>query len=128
MDALRVSASVDRRDDGTFTVRVAAANRGSRPLRFSTSRDCPVRLRMYRAESDAGEPAWDETRQRACSFVALMVSLAPGETREFARVIRAGDLLRDGVPAGSYRVVAVVPVDVSVRAVYAGLLELREAG
>ncbi|MFL5382054.1 MAG: hypothetical protein ACJ8GN_06030 [Longimicrobiaceae bacterium] len=128
MDALRVSASVDHRGDGTITVRVAAANHGPRPLRFSMSRDCPVRLKMYRVESAAGEPAWDETRQSACSFVALAVSLAPGETREFRKVIRPGDLLRVGVPAGSYRVVAVVPIDLSVRLVDAGLLELGSSG
>ena len=128
MDTLRVTASVDHREDGTITVRVAAANPGPRPLRFSMSRDCPVRLRIYRTESATGKPVWDETRQGACSFVALAVSLAPGETREFPRVIRTGDLLRDGVPAGSYRVVAVVPIGLSVRSVDAGLLKLGEAG
>ncbi|HVG44212.1 MAG TPA: hypothetical protein VM890_05755, partial [Longimicrobium sp.] len=111
---------------GTVAVRVVAANRGARPMRVATSRDCPVRLRLYRA-STTGEPAWDETRDSACSFVALVVDLAPGETREFTKVIRAGDLLRGGLHAGAYRVVAVVPIDLSVRLVDAGTLELRAA-
>jgi hypothetical protein len=125
MEALQLSASVDHRADGTVTVRVVAANRGARPMRIAMSRDCPVRLRLYREPSTTGESAWDETRN-ACSFVAWVVDLAPGQTREFAKVIQAGDLLRGGLYPGAYRVIALVPIDLSVRLVDAGTLELRE--
>ncbi|MGH7457626.1 MAG: hypothetical protein ACREKN_00895 [Longimicrobiaceae bacterium] len=63
---------------------------------------CPLTLLAYRSPSRTGEPAWDQSEDRACILSLQLVTLEPGEQERFATRATATEILGDSLPDGPY--------------------------
>jgi hypothetical protein len=107
----------------TLRTTITLTNRGADRVELMVSRYCPVGLRAYRTVRGQTTPDWDSSRL-ICVGAGQSFGLAPGESRRLARVTRATEILGDSLPAGRYRLVAVlnaVPTRSEVPAGYARL-------
>lgn len=96
----------------SFPVQLATTvkieNIGSRPAAVEFASGCPVLLRAYRSPDRAAPPAWDQAREVFCTQAIQLVTINPGEAREFTTRTDAGQILGDSLPNGRYFLTAVV--------------------
>ncbi len=90
---------------------VTLTNTSDAPRTVELPGGCPVLLRAYRTADRTGEPAWDQERDIVCTQQLLIVTLAPGESREVEGRATAVDILGDSLPNGRYHLAAVVRPD-----------------
>jgi hypothetical protein len=106
----------------TYEIRTVLTNAGARSIRFQTFRDCSVRLRAYETSARSGEPAWDESADSGCSYVAMTVTLEPEESRTFVRQLTAAEI---ALAPGTYYLSATLVVEDSAKVVDAGTIVLK---
>lgn len=124
-DRLAVQASVSRAPDasGHVQVRLVIRNPANHPASVQLSSHCPVRLRV---SGEAGEPVWDETKERACPFAARVLELSPGQSETILHTLDVQELRGRGVlRPGRYSLTALVPWDLTVRVLDAGEFEVQ---
>lgn len=123
-DALVIEAVASQPDAvGQVQVRVVISNPAGRPSSVQVSRYCPVRLQV---RAGTGEIVWDETKERACPFVARLIELPAGASETILHTLDAGELLSRGVLcSGRYSVSALVAWDLTVKILNAGEFDVH---
>jgi len=100
---------------------VRVENRTDRDADLTFPDGCVV---LLEARREGGREEWVQARQVSCVESVVPVRLEPGEAREYGVQVSAAEILGDSLPAGRYRLMAVVrPRGVRVE-VPAGVVEL----
>lgn len=96
----------------SFPVQLATTvkieNIGSKPASVEFANGCPVLLRAYRTPDRTAQPAWDQAREVFCTQAIQVITIMPGESREFTTRTDAAQILGDSLPNGRYFLTAVV--------------------
>jgi hypothetical protein len=117
----RASATVSA---GTLRVEARLRNVGEDPREVTFPDGCIVLIRLYDGERGAGTPAWDQREHVFCTMALQMVTLAPGETRDYATTAEVREILGDA-PPGEYGVTALLRPDGGEVEIPAGMVRLE---
>jgi hypothetical protein len=109
---------------GTLRVEAQLRNRGSETLEVTFPDGCVVLIRAYGDASRGGAPSWDQRDHAFCTMALQMVTLAPGESRDYAMTAEVAEILSE-VPEGEYHLTAYLRPDGGVVEVPAGAVQLR---
>lgn len=84
----------------SIRVSVKVTNSTERPIRVELPGGCPVLVRAYRNESRSGAAVWDQGGIIVCQAWLLLADFASRESRSFATVVGASEILGDSLTAG----------------------------
>jgi hypothetical protein len=124
-DDLRLSAHTVASAD-SVTVITTMTNTGLHRVRRAIGGGCPVTIAAYAGENSAtGAPVWDQSEWRsqakvACAYSLALLSLSPGESKEYRASAAIRDVLGDSLPAGTYSFLARADFEQGVVSVPAG--------
>lgn len=126
--SLQVSTTPVPYPAGQVQLRLVISNPADHTLSVQLSRYCPVGVRIFEEKSRSGVPVWDETKDRACPFVARVVELAPGESETILHPLDVRELRRRGVlRPGRYFLSVHVPWDLRLKILDAGEIMVQGA-